>query len=112
MNYSEWSSHEYNSYKNDPKHYNSSEEEKQNILDTHAVVSDKSKKTSLKEWATLSYGGNGGPSIEGDNHGMTHDRLGLVIDHLGEVRTNLNKESVHEFVQDAQGWMKRMDDLK
>ena len=96
MNYSEWSSHEYNSYKNDPKHYNSSEEEKRNI----------------KEWTTLSYGGNGGPSIDGDNHGMIQDRLGLVFDHLGEVRTNLKKESVHEFTQDAQGWMKRMDDLK
>ena len=71
MNYSEWSSHEYNSYKNDPKHYNSSS----------------------------------------DNHGLANDRLGLVMNHLGETRTNLNKESVHEFVQDAQGWMKRMNNL-
>tara|TARA_R110002051_G_scaffold177105_3_gene247064 strand:- start:1596 stop:1928 length:333 start_codon:yes stop_codon:yes gene_type:complete len=110
MNYSEWSSHEYNSYKNDPKHYNSSNEEKKTIRESHNLTS-KPKKANLNEWATLSYGGHGGPSIEGDNHGLANDRLGLVMNHLGETRTNLNKESVHEFVQDAQGWMKRMNNL-
>ena len=110
MNYSEWSSHEYNSYKNDPKHYNSSDEEKKTIRGSHNLKS-KANKTSLKEWAVLSSGGHGGPSIDGDNHGLAQDRLGLVINHLGETRTNLNKESVSEFVQDAQGWMKRMNNL-
>ena len=112
MNYSEWSSHEYNSYKNDPKHYNSSDDEKKTIRESHNLTS-KAKKSNLNEWAEIHVPRNsqGEPLIDGDNHGLTQDRLGLVINHLGESRTNLNKESVHEFVQDAKGWEKRMNRL-
>jgi|TARA_R110002167_G_scaffold284598_5_gene489683 hypothetical protein len=106
-----WESHEFNGYKQDPKHYSISNEEKKQIREAHSS----NKKENLSEGVSLnattgqvSYGGNGGPNIQGDNHGMANDRLGLVVDHLNQVSTNIKKESMWEFVQDVSGWMKRL----
>ena len=109
-----WEGHQFNGYKEDPKHYNSSEKEKARIINSHSQKSS-DYKNRLDEMVSLnsttgqiSYGGHGGPDIKGDNHGMVNDRLGLVVDHLNQVKTNLKKESLWEFAQDAHGWMSRM----
>ena len=108
MNYNHplWEGHKFNGYKQDPKHYNTSNEEKVRIRSAH------SQKENLSEWASLGsgvqYGGHGGPNIDGDNHGKISDRLGLLVDHLNQVNSNLKRESLWEFVQDVDGWMKRM----
>ena len=104
MNYNHplWEGHKFNGYRQDPKHYNLSDEEKKRIRNSH------SPKENLNEWATLSFGGHGGPNVKGDNHGKINDRLGLVVDHLNQVKTNIKKESMFEFVQDVNGWMKRI----
>ncbi len=111
MNYNHplWEGHKFNEYKQNPKTYNSSDEEKKQIRNAHSP----NNKGNLNEWATLNnpgmnYGGYGGPNIQGDNHGKINDRLGLVVDHLQQVKTNIKKESMWEFVQDVNGWMKRL----
>ena len=63
----------------------------------------KSEQKQLNEWAYLSIGATGGPNLKGQNHGMINDRHGLVVDHLHQVNKNLNRESVHKFVQDTKG---------
>tara|TARA_R100001594_G_scaffold138584_1_gene182304 strand:- start:38 stop:379 length:342 start_codon:yes stop_codon:yes gene_type:complete len=107
-----WEGHEYNSYKQDPKHYENAETEAERIRSLHEQNEiKKAERKQINEWAALSVGATGGPNIKGQNHGLTNDRFGLVVDHLGDVSKNIKRESVKQFVQDTNGWMKRFRDV-
>ena len=111
MNYSHpiWEGHKFNSYKNKKSCYNNSASEEKLIREQHNKEKNVKK---LNEWIARPMGGInsslGKLDIPKDNHGLTNDRTGLVVNHLGDVNKYIKKESVAEFVQNFQGWDKKL----
>jgi len=73
--------------KANPVHYNNSAGETSRIRKLHESFG-----------ATLS-SPEGQLNMEPENHALSDDRHGLVVNHLNEVNRYVNEESLHEFVQ-------------
>ena len=65
----------------------------------------------LNEWATLS-SDKGQLNMEPGNHALSHDRHGLVINHLNEVSKYIDQESLHEFVEEVNKVEERLGYVK
>jgi len=110
LNHPRWEGHKYNRRKEDPRHYNNSSAETKRIRNLHT----EEEKTSLNEWrmqGTLS-SQQGQLKMQPENHALSDDRHGLVVDHLNEVSKFIDEEQVHKFVQDVNEMEDRMSYIK
>ena len=65
----------------------------------------------LNEWATLS-SDKGQLNMEPENHALSDDRHGLVVNHLNEVNRYINQESLHQFVEEVNKVEERLGYVK
>lgn len=65
----------------------------------------------LNEWATLS-SDKGELNMEPENHALSDDRHGLVVNHLNEVNRYINQESLHQFVEEVNKVEERLGYVK
>tara|TARA_R100000951_G_scaffold30851_2_gene26505 strand:+ start:275 stop:904 length:630 start_codon:yes stop_codon:yes gene_type:complete len=65
----------------------------------------------LSEWATLS-SNKGQLNMEPENHALSSDRHGLVINHLNEVNKYIDQESLHQFVEEVNKVEERLGYVK
>jgi len=65
----------------------------------------------LNEWATLS-SDKGQLNMEPENHALSDDRHGLVVNHLNEVSKYVNVESLHKFVEEVNKAEERLGYVK
>lgn len=65
----------------------------------------------LNEWATLS-SDKGQLNMEPENHALSNDRHGLVVNHLNEVNRYINQESLHQFVEEVNKVEERLGYVK
>ena len=65
----------------------------------------------LNEWATLS-SDKGQLNMERENHALSDDRHGLVVNHLNEVNRYINQESLHQFVEEVNKVEERLGYVK
>lgn len=110
LNYPRWEGHQYNRRKENPVHYNNSAAETQRIRNLHATE----ERTPLNEWrlqGTLS-SQHGQLNMQPENHALSDDRHGLVVDHLNQVSRLVDEEQVHKFVQDVNEMEDRMSFIK
>lgn len=96
LNHPRWEGHEFNMRRANPVHYNNSAGETQRIRNLHS----NKDKTQLNEWATLS-SDKGQLNLEPENHALSDDRHGLVVNHLNEVNRYIDQESLHQFVEEV-----------
>ena len=110
LNHPRWEGHKYNRRKEDPIHYNNVASETKRIRNLHATE----ERTPLNEWrlqGALS-SQHGQLNMQPENHALSDDRHGLVVDHLNEVSRLVDEEQVHKFVQDVNEMEDRMSFIK
>tara|TARA_R110000787_G_scaffold155819_7_gene269654 strand:+ start:444 stop:806 length:363 start_codon:yes stop_codon:yes gene_type:complete len=104
-----WEGHQFNTYKSKKACYNNTTDEEKLIREQHTKEKNVKK---LEEWVARPMGGVnsslGSLDIPKDNHGLTNDRTGLVVNHLGEVSRYVKEESISEFVQDFSEQQKKL----
>ena len=109
LNHPRWEGHQFNMRRANPAHYNNSAGETFRIRNLHSS-NTKPNKNQLNEWhfkfksRTI--------NMEPENHALSDDRHGLVINHLNEVNRYVNEESLHEFVKDVNQMEERMGYIK
>jgi len=107
LNHPRWEGHEFNMRRANPVHYNNSAGETQRIRNLHS----NKDKTQLNEWATLS-SDKGQLNLEPENHALSDDRHGLVVNHLNEVNRYIDQESLHQFVEEVKKVEERLGYVK
>ena len=50
--------------------------------------------------------------MDPENHALSTDRFGLVVNHLNEVDKLIDEESTHEFVQEVKKYEDRLNYIK
>jgi hypothetical protein len=107
LNHPRWDGHQFNMRRTNPVHYNNSTNESMRIRNLHSNES----KTTLNEWASLS-SDKGQLKMEPENHALSDDRHGLVVNHLNEVNKYIDEVSLHKFVQDVNEIEERLGYVK
>ena len=110
LNHPRWEGHKYNRRKENPTHYTNNAAETKRIRNLHT----QEEKTPLNEWrmqGALS-SQQGQLNMQPENHALSDDRHGLVVDHLNEVSRLVDEEQVHKFVQDVNEMEDRMSFIK
>jgi hypothetical protein len=107
LNHPRWDGHQFNMRRANPVHYNNSTNESMRIRNLHSNES----KTTLNEWASLS-SDKGQLKMEPENHALSDDRHGLVVNHLNEVNKYIDEVSLHKFVQDVNEIEERLGYVK
>jgi len=100
LNHPRWDGHQFNMRRANPAHYNNSAGETSRIRKLHESLG-----------ATLS-SPEGQLNMEPENHALSDDRHGLVVNHLNEVSRYVNEESLHQFVQEVNDIQERLGYVK
>ncbi len=110
LNHPRWEGHQFNMRRANPVHYNNSAGETSRIRNLHSTNTESSK-NQLNEWASLS-SDKGQLNMEPENHALSDDRHGLVVNHLNEVSKYIDQESLHEFVEEVNKVEERLGYVK
>ena len=89
LNHPRWEGHQFNTRKSNPLHYNNSAAETARIRKLH------------EGWGGTLSSSEGHLKMEPENHALSDDRHGLVLNHLNEVSKYIDEESLHQFVQEV-----------
>ena len=100
LNHPRWEGHQFNYRRSNPVHYNNSAGESQRIRTLHEGFG-----------ATLS-SDEGQLTMEPENHALSDDRHGLVVNHLNEVSKYIDQESLHQFVEEVNKMEERLGYVK
>ncbi len=113
LNHPRWEGHQFNYRRSNPVHYNNSAGEVSRIRSLHTDTKPMSNtdKGQLNEWASLS-SNQGQLKMEPENHALSDDRHGLVINHLNEVSKYIDQQSLHQFVEEVNKVEERLGYVK
>ena len=102
----------FNKYRQDPVHYNNTLYQKMKIKRLHKKEGMRTLAEAFKPFMGTLSSPDGQLKMDPENHALSTDRFGLVVNHLNEVDKLIDEESTHEFVQEVKKYEDRLNYIK